>query len=144
MLKKFPFADTLLQDLAIVNPETTVEFKVRTVLALAKRFSQLKSDNSGDLDKQKEKFQDFLLSPDDLPAVTHYQSEEGGKHPRCGPFWFSAHQMKTKYGGQRYSTLSKLMFGLLCMPSSNADSELGFRCFRKITRTAILALPSPR
>ena len=41
MTKKFPFDDTLLKDLGILQPEKTSDHDVSTVVKLAKRFPQL-------------------------------------------------------------------------------------------------------
>ena len=41
MLKKFPFGDSLLKDLGIINPESTCSYEFSTVKTLAKRFPQL-------------------------------------------------------------------------------------------------------
>ena len=50
MLKKFPFGDTLLKDLEVLQPNKTAAFPVSTVVKLAKRFPQLCLDSSDDID----------------------------------------------------------------------------------------------
>ena len=41
MQKKFPFDDSLMKDLGILQPENTATFSVSTVLSLARRFPQV-------------------------------------------------------------------------------------------------------
>lgn len=61
MLKKFPFGDTLLQDLGILQPNRTRSYDVSTVVGLAKRFPQLDLTTAESLDCLKEEFTDFLV-----------------------------------------------------------------------------------
>ncbi len=63
MFKKFPFEDTLLQDVGI----KTASYTVNTVHRLAKRFPQIELASSCSLDSLAEEFIDFVLSPSDLP-----------------------------------------------------------------------------
>lgn len=72
---------------------------------------------------------DFVLSPTDLPSIKVYRTADHKKKPRAGPFW---HRVGTLNGQDRFGTLCKLMFGLLVIPCSNADSERGFSILRKI------------
>ena len=41
MLAKFPFEDTLLKNLGVLQPDKTASFSVDTIIGLAKRFPQL-------------------------------------------------------------------------------------------------------
>ena len=131
MLKKFPFGDSLLCDLLVLNPTKVSGCKIDILVSLAKHFPQLKLDATSDIDTLKEEFRDFCLSSSELPEITMYDCE-GVQQPRCGPFWFSLSKMKTMLGEPRFPTLTKLTFGLLCIPTSNADAERGFSMLCKI------------
>ena len=52
--------------------------------------------------------------------------------PRVGLFWSKVGKIRTLDGQERLGLLCKLMYGLLSIPSSNADSERGFSILRKI------------
>ena len=86
MLKKFPFGDTILKDLGIINPHQVRSYTFSTIKSLTKRFRQLQLDDSDSLDKLREEFMDFTLSPADLPDPSLYKSASGEK-PRAGVFW---------------------------------------------------------
>ena len=47
--KKFPFGDTILQDLGIVQPTKTKSYTVSTIKKFAKRFPQIELDSSDSL-----------------------------------------------------------------------------------------------
>ncbi len=132
MFKKFPFEDTLLQDLGIIRPNKTASYTVNTVHRLAKRFPQIELASSCSLDCLAEEFTDFVLSPSDLPPLMYYKDCNGTDKPRPGPFWWEVGKMKTLLGESRFPKLAKLMAGLLSIPCSNADSERGFSILRKI------------
>ena len=131
MLKKFPFGDSLLRDLLVLNPTKVSGCKIYILISLAKRFPQLKLDAPKDIDALKEEFKDFCLSSFELPEIKMYDCE-GVQWPRCGPFWFSLSKMKTMLYEPRFPTFTKLMFGLLCIPASNVEAECGFSMLRKI------------
>ena len=131
MLKKFPFGGSLLRDLLVLNPTKVSGCKVDILVSLDKRFPQLKLDAPSDIDILKEEFRDFCLSSSELPEIKMYDCE-GVQRPRCSPFWFSLSKMKTMLGEPRFPTFTKLMFGLLCIPTSNAVAERGFSMLRKI------------
>ena len=59
MLQKFPFNDSLLKDLGVLQPEKTASYSVDTVLGLAKCFPQLGLADPESLDQLKEEFTDF-------------------------------------------------------------------------------------
>ena len=134
MLKKFPFGDTILKDLGIINPHQVRSYTFSTIKSLAKQFRQLQLDDSDSLDKLREEFMDFTLSPADLPDPSLYKSASGEK-PRAGVFWNEVGQIKTLDGELRFPSLFRLMAGLLTIPASNADSERGFSVLRKIHHT---------
>ena len=66
ILKQFPFGDTLLKDLSILQPDSAPFFSVEKLLSLAKHFPQVGLADSRSLDKLREEFQDFQLSPADF------------------------------------------------------------------------------
>lgn len=67
MLKKFPFGDSILKDLGVLQPDKAPSYSASTILSLAKRFPQIGLSDSEKLDQIVEEFNDFLLSPNDLP-----------------------------------------------------------------------------
>ena len=72
MPQKFPFEDTLLKDLGVVQPDQTTSNSVDTIIRLAKHFPQLGLADSASLDHLREEFLDFCLSPMDLPTPGQY------------------------------------------------------------------------
>lgn len=132
MIKKFPFDDTLMKDLEILQPEKTAVFPVSTIISLAKRFPQIGLAELVELDKLREEFIDFQLSPADLPSLSTYKAADGTEKPRAAVFWSEVGKIKTLDGHSRFGRLFKLMSGLLSIPCSNADSERGFSVLRKI------------
>ena len=132
MLKKFPFGDSILKDLGIINPNDACTYTFSTVESLAKRFPQLGLDDSASINALRDEFMDFKLSPAEHPAVDTYKSATDDDKPRPGQFWNEVGRMKTFDGELRFPSLVKLMVGLLLIPSSNADSERGFSMLRKI------------
>ena len=132
MLKKFPFDDSLMKDLEVLQPEKTSDYDVSTLIALARRFPQLEINTNEMIDKLTEEFLDFQLSPGDLPSVQCYKAADGTEKPRVGLFWSQVGTLTTLDGQARFAILFKLMSGLLSIPCSNADSERGFSLLRKI------------
>ena len=80
----------------------------------------------------KEKFQDFKLSPNDLPVLVKYKAADGIMRPKAGLFWLEVEKMTTLEGQPRFNLLHKLISGLMTISVSNADSEQGFSMLRKI------------
>ena len=130
MLNKFPFGDTLLKDLSVLQPENTSPFS--KIISLANIFPQIGLSDSASLDSLKEEFQDFKLSPGDLPSVVKYKAADGVMRSKAGLFWSEIKKMTTLDGQPRFTLLHQLMTGLLSIPISNADSERGFSMLRKI------------
>ena len=112
-----------MKDLGIINPEQISPYTFNTVEKLAKRFPQLDLHTSNSLDRLREEFTDFKLSPGDHPYLEKpdYKSAVGWK-PRAGAFWIEVGKSKTLDGRLRFPSLYKLMTGLLSIPSSNADA----------------------
>lgn len=132
MIQKFPFGDSLMKDLGVLQPDKTATYSVETVLGLARRFPQLELADAASLDQLREEFTDLKLSPGDLPSVSVYKAADLEMRPRVGSFWSAVGNIKTLEGTDRFILLCKLMFGLLSIPCSNADSERGFSILRKI------------
>ena len=132
MLKKFPFGDTLMKNLSILDPNKVCSFSSATVVGLAKRFPQLGLDDPESLRCLEEEFTDFTLSPMDLPTPQQYNAVGHIKRVSAGPFWWKVGKIKTLSGELRFSKLFMLMSGLLSIPCSNADAERGFSVLRKV------------
>ena len=85
MLKKFPFGDTILKDLGIINPLQVSSYSFNTIACLAKRFKQLCLADSSSIDRLRDDSMDFTLSPADLPDLSldsfYYKSVTGDKNP---------------------------------------------------------------
>lgn len=129
MIQIFPFGDSLLRDLAILQPN---KMSVVTAVTLAKRFPQLELSGPASLDKLREECLDYSLSPMDLPAPFEYKAADETTKLCVGRYWWDVQKLVTLDGQPRFHTLCKLMMGLLSIPASNADSERGFSILRKI------------
>ena len=133
MLVKFPFGDSLMKDMRLIQPRHTSSFSVNTVISLATRFPQIGLNDSVSLDRLREEFLDFKLTPAaDLPEIKEYKAADGQKKPKAGLFWLEVGKMKTMEGQPRFYHLQKLVSGLMSIPISNADSERAFSILRKI------------
>ena len=87
----------------------------------------------GSLQNLKEEYQDFKLSPNDLPMLAKYKAADVVMRPKAGLFWLEFEKITTfDEGKPRFNFLHKLMSGLMPIPVSNADSERGFSILRKI------------
>ena len=116
MLNKFPFGDTLMKNLGILQTSKASSFPSSTVVNLAKRFPQLGLSDFESLQCLKEEFMDYILSPDDLPTPLTYNAVGHTEKECAGPYWWEVGNMK---GETRFPNLYKLMAGLLCIPCSN-------------------------
>ena len=76
MLKMLPFSDSLLKNLEIINPEATCSNNISAVVDLSKRCPHIGLTDSSSLDKLREEFMDFKLSPADLPCIEKYKSSQ--------------------------------------------------------------------
>ena len=132
MIKKFPFGDSILKDLGVLQPDKTSSYSAATLLNLAKRFPQIGLSEPESLDLIEEEFNDFLLSPNDIPQPDTYHVTKTTERPCAGSFWNKVGKMKTLEGELRFGTLCCLMAGLLTIPCSNADAERGFSILRKV------------
>ena len=101
-------------------------------MGLTKHFPQIGLSASASLDQIQEEFNDFLLSPNDLPEPDTYNVTKTIEKPCPGPFWWKVNKITTLSGELRFGTLCKLMFSLPAIPCSNADAERGFSILRKI------------
>ena len=98
MLNKFPFGDSLMKDLSVLQPEKTATFPMDKIATLAKRFPQIGLSDSSSVDCLREEFQDLKLSPEDLPAVVKYKAADGVMRPKTGLFWCEVGKMVTLDG----------------------------------------------
>ena len=121
MLKKFPFGDSIFQDLGIINPDQACSYDFTTVERLAKHFPQLNLNDSQSIDSLRIKFMDVKLSPAELPTPDTCKSATGDDKPRPGIYWKEVSRMRTFDGEMRFLLLVKLITGLMFIPSSNAD-----------------------
>ena len=80
---------------------------------LAKRYPQIELESPDSLHLLAQEFTDFLLSPEDLPALSYYKdcNEVEKLHP--GLFLWEVGKIKTLLGGLRFANPAKLMAGLL-------------------------------
>ncbi len=97
MLKKFPFGDTILKDLGIINPDMVCTSNFTTIQTLAKRFPQLELAESASIDALRGEFMDFKLSPTEHPTVEMYKSATGDDKPRPGRFWYEVGQRRSHF-----------------------------------------------
>ncbi len=132
MLRKFPFGDELMKNLAILHPSKASTFPSSTVVTLAKRFPQLGLSDSESIQRLEEEFMDFTLSPGDLPIIDIYNAVDHTKKACAEHFWWEVGQMMTLSGELRFPNLYRLMAGLLSIPCSNADAERVFSVLRKV------------
>ena len=82
MLQKFPFGDSILKDLGILQPQKTASYSFDQVQRLAERFPQLGLVDETLFDQLKEEFMDFTLSQLGLPSVSEYKAADHTVKPR--------------------------------------------------------------
>ena len=99
--------------MGIVKPTKTKSYTVSTIKRLAKRFLQIELDSPDSLHLLAQEFTEFLLSPEDLPALRYYKDCNGVEKPRPGLFWWEVGKIKTLLGELRFTNLAKLMAELL-------------------------------
>ena len=128
MLKKFPFGDSLMKDLGVLQPNKVTTYAEDVLLKLP----QLDLDEEDTIRLLKEEYLDFTLSPEDVPQAQNYSSVENLQRPKVGKFWKDVSSMMTFDRSPRFPTLYKLIFALMTIPCSNADSERSFSILRKI------------
>ena len=134
MLVKFPFGDSLMKDMRLIQPQHTSSFSINTVLSLAECFPQLGINDSASLDRLREEFLDFKLTPAaELHEIKECKAADSKKRPKAVLFWLEVGKMKTMEGQPRFPHLhSKLVSGLMSIPISNADLVRAFSVLRKI------------
>ena len=129
-----------LKDLGILQPDKTSSYLIATLLNLAKRFPQIGLSGTESLDQIEEEFNDFILSPSDIPAPDMYHVTKTIEKPCAGSFWWKVGKIKTLDRELRFGTLCRPMTGLLTILCSNADAERGFSIIRKIHTDQISTL----
>ncbi len=95
MINKFPFGDSILKDLGILNPNNTCTYSFDTIESLAKHFPQLGLNKSTSINALKDEFMDFKLSPAEHPAIDSYKSAMKDYKPKTGQFWNEVGKIKT-------------------------------------------------
>ena len=75
-----------MKDLGVLQPDKVSSYSFSTVVGLAKRFPQIGLSASDSLDQIQEDFNDFLLSPNDLPEPDTYNVTKTIEKPCPGPF----------------------------------------------------------
>ena len=83
-------------------------------------FSHIGLNDAVSLPCLKEQFQDFKLSPNDLPRLVEYKAADGVMRPKAGLFWLEVGKMSTLEGLPRFNLLHKLMSGLISIPSGGS------------------------
>ena len=122
MMKIFPFDDTVLADMIVLDPAKRVDLTYAPIVRLAARFTPLI-----DQEVLKEEFEDYQLMDD-----TEVGLEESGVQKSVDRFWGKVMTMKTAMGETRFPTLTQVMVAVLSLPHSNADCERAFSVVRKI------------
>jgi hypothetical protein len=125
MLVKFPFRDSLMKDMRLIQHSQTSTFSVKSLIELAKRFPQLDLKNSASLERLREEFLDFKLTPtSELPEVKEYKGADGKMKAKAGLFWLEVRKMCTMEGEPRFDHLQKLVCGLMSIPISSLMSTM--------------------
>ena len=75
-----------MKDLRIIQPEHTSSFSINTITSLAKCFPPIGLNDAVSLQNLKEQFQDFKLSPNDLPTLAKYKAADVVMRPMAGLF----------------------------------------------------------
>ena len=93
MIKIFPFGDHLLQEIVILVPDKVTSYSVDAIIRLAKRFPQIEIGDPTSLDKLRDEFLDFTLSPMDLPTPTEFLGADKLKKLSIGRCWWVVGKM---------------------------------------------------
>ena len=128
MIKKFPFKDTVLKDMAVLNPDSSVrsQHTAAQVINLSERFSIIPQDQHA---AREEEFVDYQLCEDsELPKYDIKDPQFNS----VDQFWGAMSALKTATGAIRFPLLSTVMTTLSALAHSNADSERVFSMCRKI------------
>lgn len=121
MMKKFPFKDTIIQDLGIIDPRNRGNVTAETALNLAKRFKILDDE---DLDALGDECHDLCVSPDDdLPSF---------EDQNINRFWLDMSRMKLANDQLRFPKLCSIITVAMTIPNSNAECERVFSHLKKI------------
>ncbi|XP_077423442.1 zinc finger protein 862-like isoform X2 [Vanacampus margaritifer] len=123
MIQKFPFENTILSDLVVLDPRKREMLDYTSIVKLANKFTP-----DFDQEQLKDEWEDYQLIPDDLLP----QKSQDGQPIRPETFWPHVFKMKTGLGLDRFPLMRKMYLILLSLPHSNADSERVFSHVRKI------------
>ena len=125
MLKIFPFKNSTLKDLSILNPDPKLREKQdpNAITRLAETFCVVPESS---MDALAEEFTDYQLCEEsELPKFELLKT-------RTDEFWGSVSRTTTSTGSLRFPLLGKTMCTLSAIAHSNADSERVFSMCRKI------------
>ena len=126
MVSKFPFRDTTIRDLSLLDPSSRSKTTSTSVTRLAKRFLRLSTEDMDDLHRE---FLDYKSMPEDqLPPV------DASSPSAIDHFWSAIASMPAPGDAEqhRFTHLAELCKVLLVLPHSTADPERLFSMIRKI------------
>ena len=131
IIRKFPFSDTLVDDVAIFIPIHRATLSWNQVSHLAQRFSASVPQSS--FDALQEEVLDYKLAPSlTLPTVEQRSTEDSLDGTKLCSYWQEVGRMMTVDGRPRFPHLTCLAKCVLSLPVSNADTERVFSVVRKI------------
>ena len=120
IVKKFPFKDSVLDDVAYLFPDNRATVDMAAVSRMANRFQAAVPEQL--LDALEEEVLDYKLAPlSSMPTTTDICS-----------YWQEVGQMYVLNGTLRFPNLAKLAKCILTLPLSNADTERVFSIVKKI------------
>ena len=126
MVSKFPFRDTTIRDLSLLDPSSRSKTTSASVTRLAKRFLRLSTEDMDDLHRE---FLDYKSMPEDqLPPV------DASSPSAIDHFWSAIASMPAPGDAEqhRFTHLAELCKVLLVLPHSTASPERLFSMIRKI------------
>ena len=128
MFAKFPFKDSVLSDLSLLDPRQREHVPSASVVRLCSRiFTACPSDQRDDILSE---FRDFRVTSDECLPTLDFPTTDS---PRIESFWMAMSEItlsdQTIY---RFGNLAKLCKILLVLPHGNADPERLFSMVSKI------------
>ena len=131
IIRKFPFSDTLVDDVAIFLPNSRCSVSWNQVCQLAQHFAAAVPQES--IDALEEEMLDSKLAPtSSLPSSELNGEASSSVGVELCSYWEEIGRMKTLDGRPRFPHLTSLAKCILSLPVSNADTERVFSNVRKI------------